>query len=463
VGRVAGRLSLTTAARDTIRRHAMLAGGERVLVAVSGGADSVALLHVLRALAPDFALTLHVAHVDHRLRADSADDAAFVTRLGAQLGVPVTVVAVDVPGGGSREEAARRVRYAALERVAIDIGASRIAVGHTADDQAETVVMRLLEGAGARGLAGIPAVRGRIVRPLLETRRTAILDALHALDQEWREDPSNTDRRFVRNRVRLDVLPRLVATSPGARDALWRTARLARETVDALEAAAAAALARLAVPEANAVTLPLAELRTLPRSLAAEVLRQAAAGPGRRTPWRAWAHRGLARVLADPPPRRAFRLGSVRVDVGSGRVRIGGAASARIASRDVVVPGVTELPEIDRALVARYVDADGYVVSAQASIVAFDGDRLALPLSVRARRRGDRFASFGGADGRLKSVLIAAKIPRWRRDALPLVESAGAIVWIAGVRRGAVAPVVAATRRVLEIAIVPLAEVQTGR
>jgi tRNA(Ile)-lysidine synthase len=441
-----------------MRRHAMLAGGERVLVAVSGGADSVALLRVLLSLSATLRLSLHVAHVDHRLRPDAGDHAAFVRRLGTRCDLPVTIVTVDVPRGGSLEDGARQARYAALERLASEVGAARIAVGHTADDQAETVLMRVLQGAGARGLAGIPPVRGRIVRPLIEMRRAVIVAMLHSLGQDWREDPSNDDRRFLRNRLRHDVLPLLAANAPDVVDALCRTARLARETVEALESAASSALARLGTRGTDDVSLPLAALRALPRQVAADVLRQAADAIGRRTPLRAWAHRGLARVLADPPPRRSFRLRGVRVDVGSGHVRLGGGPGMPLAPRALVVPGVTSLPEIDRALVARYVDPAGYRVPTSASIAAFDADRLPMPLTVRARRRGDRFLTFGGPERRLKHVLIGAKIPRWRRDALPIVESAEGIAWVAGVRRGAIAPVAVTTRQVLEISLVPLAE-----
>jgi tRNA(Ile)-lysidine synthase len=456
-------LSLHDTARETIRRHAMFAGGDRVLVAVSGGADSVALLHVLRALALPLGVTLHVAHVDHQLRAESGRDASFVRDLAARLGLPVEVVTVDVGPRGSLEEAARDARYAALERVATEVGAARIAVGHTANDQAETVLMRLLQGAGPRGLAGIPPVRGRIVRPLLDCRRAAIVAALEAAGETWLDDPSNVDRRFVRNRIRHDVLPVLEAASDDVVDALCRTARLSRETVDALERAAAAALARLATRGPDDVTLPLAGLRALPGPVAAEVLRQAAVELGRRTPLRAWAHRGLARVVADPSPRRPFRLGGVRVDVGSGRVRLGGTPAPRLADRALVVPGATSLPEIGHALIARYVDAAGYEVPTSPSRAAFDADRLPPPLTVRARRRGDRFAPFGGAERRLKHFLIDVKVPRWRRDTLPLVDSAHGVVWIAGVRRGAAAPITPATRRVLELALVPLAEAASGR
>ena len=463
MGRPAGRLTVVDTARDTIRRHAMLAGGDRVLVAVSGGADSVALLHVLRELAPELAVELHVAHVDHRLRADSGRDAGFVEALALRLGLPVAIVPIDVPTHGSPEAAARDARYAALGRVADAVRASRIAVGHTANDQAETVLMRLIQGAGPRGLAGIPPVRDRIVRPLIDCRRREVVESLVSVGEDWIEDPTNTDGRFLRNRLRHEVLPVFEAiATDDVIDALCRTARLSRETVQALERAAASALSRLATHEVGGLTLPLAELRALPPPVAAEVLRQASAELGRRTPLRAWAHRGLARVVAEPSPRRAFRLAGVRVDVGSGRVRIGGAPPT-VAARALVVPGTTALPEIGVALLARHVDAEGYVVPRSATVAAFDVEQLSGPLRVRARRRGDRFVPFGSGARRLKAFLIDAKIPRWRRDALPLVESADGLLWIPGVRRGAAAPVTPETRRVLELSMVPLAQAVAGR
>ncbi|MBI2217239.1 MAG: tRNA lysidine(34) synthetase TilS [Candidatus Rokubacteria bacterium] len=450
-------MSIVERAAATIRRHRMLAGGETVLVAVSGGADSVALLHVLVALAPSLRLTLHVGHVDHQLRPGSSDDAAFVGDIATKLGVGVDVVLVDVPRSGSPEEAARRARYGALDAIATRIGATRLAVGHTAEDQAETVVIRLLQGAGPRGLAGIPPVRGRIIRPLIGTRRQEVLDRLRRDGIAWREDPSNEDRRFLRNRVRHDLMPQLAHVNPAIVEALGRTARLMRETIEAAERVALAEL-EAASAESGAIVLSLDRLRALPHTVAAEVLRQAAARLGSAAPLRAWAHRGLDRVLAAPPPPGGVRVGGVRVDVSGGRVRVARAARRGVRRRLLAVPGVTEIPEVGLAMHARVIDADGYTVPRTARAVAFDADGLRGPLVVRARARGDRFTPFAGRQRKLKDVLIDAKVPRWDRDAIPLVEVDGGIAWIAGVRRGDAAPVTGATRRVLELGLTALAD-----
>jgi tRNA(Ile)-lysidine synthase len=450
-------VDLVHAAERAIRRHAMLDGGETVLVGVSGGADSVALLHVLLALAPSLRLHLHALHVDHALRPDSAADAEFVVSLGVRLGVPVDVARVRV-GDGSVEAAARMARHAALEACAERLGAQRIALGHTADDQAETLLMRMLEGTGVRGLAGIPHVRGRVIRPLLDARHRDATAALQRAGLPWLEDPSNRDERFFRNRVRHTLLPHLAEETGG--DLVERLARLARQTreaVDALDRTARDALARLARSEDGALILPRAALAELPRPVAAEVLRRAAAGLGSRAPLRAWGHRGLSRVLAARPPRRPFRIGGIAVEVSGDRVRLGATPPPPLTPRELSVPGRVELPEIGRALEAVIVAASGYTPPRERDRAGFDASGLPGRLLVRPRRRGDRFRPFGGGDRRLKSFLIDAKVPRWDRDRLPLVDIGDDIVWVAGVRRGAAAPVTPATGRVVELRLVPLA------
>jgi tRNA(Ile)-lysidine synthase len=362
------------------------------------------------------------------------------------------------------EAAARAARYAALEAWAERLGASRIAVGHTADDQAETVLMRVLGGAGVRGLAAIPPVRGRIIRPLIEIRRHTVRDALRAARLDWLEDPANRDPKFLRNRIRHELLPLLAASHHAdVVPALARVARLARETVDALDRTATLALERLARLEAGALTLSRAALAALPAPVAAEALRQAAARAGSRSPLRAWAHRGLRRVLAAEPPRRPFRLGGVSVEVSGDRIRVGAQPAAVLVARLLPVPGRVELPEIERAIEAHRLPADGYTIPRTPDRVAFDAAGIFPVLAVRRRRPGDRFEAYGAGERRLKSLLIDAKLPRWERARLPLVEQDGHILWVAGLRRGAAAPVTAVTREVVELRLMPLAEFEGGR
>jgi tRNA(Ile)-lysidine synthase len=437
----------------------MLRGGDVVLVAVSGGADSVALLDVLHALAGPLGLTLAAAHVHHGLHPDADAWAAGVRLRCDRLGVPCHVEQVAVKRGPpweGLEAEARRARHDALARIARATGAARIATGHTAEDQAETVLMRLLQGAGPRGLGGIAPVRGILIRPLIESRRAEIEAHLRARGLPWVEDPSNRDPAMLRNRIRHDLLPFMAELTGGAVvEALGRSAAAARAMVADLESRARADLARLGRRDGAGVVLDVGALRERPVELGAEVLRQAAALQGETRPLRGPAQRALRRVLAETPRRHAARLGRLVVERSGGALRVGPVTVPAVSSRPWPVPGVLELPEIGARLRARVLPrAAGYTVPRDAARAAFDADALPRVLRVRPRRAGDVFAPFGGPGvRRLKSFLIDAGVPRWARPRVPLVEAGSEIVWVAGVRRAALAPVTDTTVRILELAL----------
>jgi tRNA(Ile)-lysidine synthase len=437
----------------------MLAGGETVLVAVSGGPDSVALLYLLRELAATWHLTLHVLHVDHQLRADSARDGEAVRRLAADLRVPAEVVRVTVAGRASLEAAARAARYRALAARAEQLGAHRIALGHTADDQAETVAMRLLEGSGVRGLAGIPPMRGRVIRPLIAESRAALRVLLTEAQLPWLDDPSNRDPRFLRNRIRHELLPMLAASyNPRIGEALTRVGRLMRGTADALERVATRELERLARGGEGELVLPLAALEELPPDVAAEVLRLGACRLGRRAPLRGWAHRGLRRALVRPSPRRVFEVGGVAIEVSVGHLRLAVSPPATLPVREVPVPGRVALPEAGLVLESSLAAGPGSIPCDPGEVV-FDADALTGPLVVRGRCRGDRLIPFGAAgERRVKALLLEARLPRWERGRVPIVQAGSELIWVAGIRRGAAAPVTPGTRRVLHLRLSPLAK-----
>jgi len=212
-------------------RTAQIGDGSTILVAVSGGCDSVYLLHLVLAERRRRNWTVWVGHVDHGLRPDSAEDARFVRGMARELGVPSIGLRIDARvwrTAGSVEERARAYRHRALRRMARRIGASTILLGHNRDDQAETLLIRLLRGSGLRGLGGIPLLTSghpRLVRPLLEISREQLRDAARSASIPWREDPTNSDPRLLRNRIRLLLLPLLEEQfQPGARKVLARTA-----------------------------------------------------------------------------------------------------------------------------------------------------------------------------------------------------------------------------------------------
>ena len=360
-------------------------------------------------------------------------------------------------GPGSVEAAAREARYAALEAWADRLGAERIAIGHSADDQAETVLMRLLDGAGVRGLAGIPPRRGRVIRPLIETRRQALRDELAAAGLDWVEDETNRDPKFLRNRIRHELLPLLAASyatdvvpslaraaAPGSRDggrARSRGDRRARASGHG-RGRRADAVAR----GARGAALP----RWRPRRCV-----RPPRGFGSRAPLRAWAHRGLRRILAPVsaappvPTRRRHGRGQRGPRAGwRGTAATTGLADARRAG--------SPRPAGDRPGAAGAAGAGGRLCALPrtAECVAFDAAHVPRAILVRPRRAGDRFEAFGGGERRLKSFLIDAKVPRWERPRVPVLEAEGRILWIAGLRRGVAAPVTRDTRDVVEIRLI---------
>ena len=275
---------LAAQVRETIRRYRMLAGGERVVAAVSGGPDSTALLSVLVALRGELSLDIHVAHLNHRLRPDASDDAAAVAQLAGVCRCAYHEAAVDVRGAASRErrsieDAARRARYAFLAGVAGKVSAQVIATGHTLDDQAETVLMRLLRGSGPRGLSGIPPARPhdglRLIRPLIDISRAEITDYLARHRLEAREDSTNRDVAMLRNRVRLVLLPILEGYNPDVRRALARLAEVLRDESDALDTLSWAEVDAVLHGTNASVRIPPEAFAGLPVALQRRVLREA--------------------------------------------------------------------------------------------------------------------------------------------------------------------------------------------
>ncbi len=329
--------------RQTLRREHMLSGGEAIVVATSGGPDSMALLHLLLRLRDEFRLRLRIVHVDHGLHRASRAHAAFVRQTARRWSVPVSVHRVNVRAYAKRhrltlEEAARARRYAALASVARRTGATHIATGHTADDQAETVLLWLLRGASADGLGGIPVMRPhvglRVIRPLLGVRREEIIAYLKAERVRWRVDPTNRSRVPLRNRIRQDLLPHLAGYNPGIKAVLQR---LALQVADD-----AALLDHLADQAADAtirrdggrsrVTIDIPRFRALPVALQRRVARRALRDAGGNIRDLAFVHIEWIRSMA-----AGGRLGE-RADLPGLRAHrtAGGIVVARRHKREII-------------------------------------------------------------------------------------------------------------------------------
>ena len=314
--------------RATMARFDMLRGRERVVVATSGGPDSVALLHLLRAIAPSLSLTLTVVHVNHGLHRLSDAHAQFVRRVGKQWGLAVDVVRVNAAAYArahrlSTEEAARVLRYDAYARVARRRRASHVAVAHTADDQAETVLLWLLRGSALGGLAGMPPVRRHghctIVRPLLDIWREDVLAYLRGVRAPFRVDPTNRSRRPLRNRVRAELLPALATYNPGIKRVLRRLADQVSADLEVIERLADPAKRRVVKRARGRGSLDARRLSRLPLALQRRVIRDTLVDVARSDRGIAFAHvervremavRGRPGERADLPGLRALHDGS---------------------------------------------------------------------------------------------------------------------------------------------------------
>jgi tRNA(Ile)-lysidine synthase len=256
----------------------MFGRGTSALVGCSGGPDSVCLLYSLWHLRRLLGIRLEVFHFDHRLRPDSSKDASYARRLAGRLGLPFHLrEAADAPAAGASVEVwARHARLAAAREVLAGTGAERLALGHTLDDQAETVLLGLVLGWGPEGLAGMTPASGGLVRPLLEVTRAEVEDFCRALRLRPRRDPSNRDPRFLRNAIRLEVIPALErATGRNVRTTIARSAELVRSDLQSRWREADAAAARLVEPTPTGCRIAVDELMALPREVAARVVRHA--------------------------------------------------------------------------------------------------------------------------------------------------------------------------------------------
>jgi len=453
--------------REIIERYGMIPRGGRVVVAVSGGLDSVVLLSVLHRLAASLDASLVVAHLDHGLRPESAADAAFVAELCGGLGIPVVTERVDVGALAEShragiEEAAREARHAFLDRVAREVSAERVALGHTADDQAETILFRLARGTGLEGLRGMDPVSERLIRPLLYVSRVDVRSYAEAQGLRWREDSSNVDLRFSRNRIRHRVLPELCTINPEAAEALERAGRLADEALDAVAYLVGYVWPSLEPSEKSGrVELSRSAFARLPESVQAFVLREAIRRARGTLRGIERAHVLAARrIVASTAPAGALDLPQARLDVSGDRVAIRGEvqAPAPRASWSVALPlGHSVLSE-QRLTVDVCVEPlarRGEVPETDEWTELADAERIAFPLTLRTRREGDRFSPLGMShDVRLKDFLINQRIPRAERERLPLLCDQEKVVWVVGLRLSERAKVTRSTTRVLRMRVV---------
>jgi tRNA(Ile)-lysidine synthase len=471
-------MDIIAAVRRTLDRYALLPPGSRVAVALSGGADSVALTFVLQELAGRGGFELvGVAHLNHQLRGAEADeDEAFCRALADRLSLPIDVERADVgaaarEAGVSIEHAGHAARVAFYRRAAGRLGASVMAVAHTKDDQAETFLLRLLRGAGPRGLSGMHPRIDHVVRPLLETSRADVREFLALRGQAFRDDSSNADTTIPRNRVRHELLPLLEARfAHGVVDVLDRAASIAREDAEYLDSAARAAWARMAAETQEGIALDEVALLKEPTAIARRVIRlaQIAAAGTRFVGFEAsdavlrFAVSKSEKSLDLPGHRVNRRGGKLVLTKSRGRRAIVDAVGF---SYQLNVPGLVAVPEAGcaisatvEAIPADLSPAEVLQLAGRSNEAVLAARSLAMPLVVRNRHPGDRFRPLG-LKGRkkLQDLFVDAKIERTTRDTTPvIVDAGGRIVWVAGHALAQEFRVTDATRDVVILKRVPI-------
>ena len=453
--------------QQTIQDYHMFERGHTLLVAVSGGPDSMALLHALYQLRESFAIRLIIAHLNHQMRRGAIQDVRFVKATAHGLGIPCIAQSLDVPAYGRRhklspEDAARRLRYAFLQTTAKAVAAHHIALGHTADDQAETVLFRLLRGSGLRGLCGIPPVRQPIIRPLIQVQRRDIMPYLRTHRIPFRDDPSNRQRRYARNRIRLALLPQLRKSyNPRVVQTLCATAQLLAADESALQEAAREqfCLARMPAPP-DQVHLRTAMITPLSLALQRRVLRQALA-------------EAVGSLQGFTRTHLAHMMALLRTEAGTKGLALPGGtvverrydvltiyrrtppAAVRIA-QPIAVPGLCEVEAL-RVTIKSDIAQGGAAVSSfpTGDIAWLDAEKVGRDLHLRTRSPGDRFQPLGSPHTKkLKAFLIDAKVPRTERDRLPLITTHAGIAWVAGVRPADWAKVTPTTRVILRLQLI---------
>jgi tRNA(Ile)-lysidine synthase len=444
--------SLIDQVRSLILRNRMIEPGDKVLTAVSGGADSVSLIHGLFELKDELKFNLCIAHLNHQARGkDSDEDAQFVRRLGESLGVETILDSIDARKESeilktSFQEGARILRYRFLESAMKKCKGNKIAVGHNADDSVETVLINLLRGSGMKGLSGIPPVRGNIIRPLLTCSRLEIEDFLKSRQLTYRCDRTNAETDYLRNKIRLDLIPKLENEySRNIKSHILNTAEIIREEDDYLDNLEW--LRAYLRKNGNDCTLEQEKVRRLHPAMRRRVVRLAIAevlgGLRRITVQHV---DDVLKLVGDPWPGKQAHLPeflvvscnekelvfSIKPKPSAGILKLGDSGEGLI---ELNIPGVTKIPSASLSLRTQVVPGGEYC--ADSSYKSYlDFEKTGGRIHVRFFRPGDRFAPLGMTGfKKVKSFFIDEKVPRDKRKTLPiLTTSFGDIIWIYGMR-----------------------------
>jgi len=452
-------------AEKTIEKYNMLSTGDHVLVGLSGGPDSVCLLYILNAIKSKYKLKISAAYIDHGLRPeDVPKEINFCKDLCDKLGISFYTQSINVKDYAKQEklsiqESARILRYSALDHISITLNAKKIAIAHNADDQAETVIMRLLRGAGPAGLSGIPPVRKKIIRPLIEIEREAIEKFLSENKISYVIDLSNKSNKYLRNRIRNTLMPVIKSISPNSVKIISKTADIMREENDYVNVAVTKALMRLMSRKSDKkVELFCNPMEVLNIVILRRALRFAIDSV-----------RDLRKITYDhieeiiklikkgKPGDRLYLPSEIRVIKGYTTLIITAEKPKKLSTYEITEPKEVFLKEASLLLSLKEIKREDIESFGDGkNTIYVDFDKLKFPLIVRHRKNGDYFYPFGfGMRKKLQDYFVDEKVPRDERDIIPVIESEGKIVCIAGYRLDDRFKIDDNTKRCLEIKIIP--------
>jgi tRNA(Ile)-lysidine synthase len=451
--------------QNTLVAYSMLQAGDRVLVSVSCGPDSVALCHILHQLRQTYRVPLEVAHVHHGLRGSEADqDASFVQDLARQLGLPAVVQRVNVRSwqkehGGSLQMAARALRYQCLHQIMANEVASKLALGHNADDQAEEILLRIFRGAGQRGLTGMPPCnRKGVIRPLLECHRNEITSYLENRSLAYRQDESNLKPWCQRNLLRLELLPRLQQNFNSNLSAtLLRTSNIFREEEEFWDALLCAWLDQYAIEgEGGGLRLPLGPFLETHPAMQKRLLRRVVERVKGDLRSFGFHHTEiLMQLCRSAAANSQIDLpGEVKAEKNYSWLTIGlRQQTPEDFYYEIAGPGNYPFPRLNHRMLLEKVPADlANDLSRHPTEALMDLDRVSFPLVLRSSKAGDRFRPLGlGGGKKLKKFFIDAKIPRGQRRRIPILCSGEQIIWVVGHRLDDRVKVTANTSRLLRL------------
>ena len=473
VNRIQG--SILQKIQKTINKFRMLGKGDKVLVAFSGGPDSSLLLLLLNELKRKYGISIYAGHVNHMLRGkESLEDERIAKKRCEELKIPCRIAKKNVKKlkrkGESVEEAARRIRYDALEEIAKGFSANKIALGHNRDDQVETILLRIIRGTGEDGLSGIPEIRVlnsgiKLIRPLIEIERKEIEEYLKSKGLKPRFDSSNLDVKFSRNRIRHELIPYLEKYNPQIKDGLLKLAQLSKENSEYIREQTRSILKQISKRLPYAMRIDLTKLLIYPKVLHNHVLREA-----------------IRQVAVAPPNLNYSNMEEICKIISSRRANlflylpsglkivkeykslfIGKGDSSKIS-----IPknsyhylfekqGEFHIPEIEKTIYIDYIkkNDNSLLKFDDSSRIYLDGDKIKFPMILRTRKKGDRFFPFGmKKEKKLKDFFIDEKIPLGERDRIPiLVTQTGKILWIVGYRRSNLGIITKDTPRIMRITL----------